>query len=131
MTEQMQLYRCNVCGNIVEVMYPGSNNLTCCSQLMELLREQTEEENLTEKHVPVVTIEGDTKTIRVGTIPHPMEKEHYIVFIESVSSDKKYLKRKFLYPGEKPEAKFGNNDNCGDMTARELCNIHGLWIDKK
>lgn len=130
MTEQFQLFKCNVCGNIVEVVHPGSCSLSCCSLPMEYIKEQSEEENLAEKHVPVVTIEGENKTVRVGTIPHPMEKEHYIVFIETISSDRKYLKRKYLYPGDKPEAEFKNSLECSKFKARELCNIHGLWINE-
>lgn len=124
MTELMQIYKCNICGNIVEIISPGYGELVCCGQPMELLGEQTEE-MLAEKHVPVVTFEGDTKTIRVGSIPHPMEDQHYIMFIEAISPDKKYLKRKYLYPHEEPKMEL--KCKCDKLVARELCNIHGLW----
>ena len=125
MTEQLQIYKCNVCGNIIEVINPGNGSLVCCSLPMELLKEQTDDKQSGEKHVPIVSIEGEHKIIRVGTIEHPMLKEHYIVFIESVSPDKKYLKRKYLKPGDKPKFELKNNDE--KFMARELCNIHGLW----
>ncbi len=126
MTEQLQVYKCNVCGNIIEVIHPGEGELICCSVPMEHLPEQTQEENLQEKHVPIIKIEGGHKTIRVGSIPHPMEKEHYIVFIEAISPDKKYLKRKYLVPGDEPAMEL-KHCNCNEFKARELCNIHGLW----
>lgn len=127
MTEQLQLYKCNVCGNIVEVINSGEGSLVCCSVPMELLEEQTNDNEAQEKHVPIVTIEGENKTIRVGTIEHPMIKEHYIVFIEAISPDKKYLKRKYLYPGEKPQMELKQQCSYDSFTTRELCNIHGLW----
>ncbi len=131
MTEQLQIYKCNICGNIIEVINPGEGELVCCSVPMELLEEQTNDENnVHEKHVPIVTVEGENKTIRVGAITHPMEENHYIVFIEAISPDKKYLKRKFLHPKEEPEMKLRNNCNYDSFTARELCNIHGLWKSK-
>jgi len=127
MTEKLQIYKCNVCGNIVEVINPSVGELTCCSVPMELLNEQKEENGLKEKHVPVITIEGANKTVRVGSISHPMIKEHYIVFIEAISPDKKYLKRKYLYPGDEPKLEL-KNANYKEFKARELCNIHGLWV---
>lgn len=131
MTEQLQIFKCNVCGNIVEIINSGSGQLVCCSVPMEQLEEQSNDNNNQEKHVPIVTLEGDNKTIRVGSIPHPMEKEHYIVFIEAISPDKKYLKRKYLYPGNEPKMDLNSNCNYENFTARELCNIHGLWTSKK
>ena len=127
MTERLQIYKCNVCGNIVEIINEGEGQLVCCSVPMELLEEKTKEEFVQEKHVPIVVIEGEHKTIRVGSIPHPMEANHYIVFIEAISPDKKYLKRKFLFPGEEPKMELKQNCNYENFTARELCNIHGLW----
>lgn len=127
MTEKMGLYKCNICGNIIEVINPGDGQLVCCSVPMEELKEQTNDDIAQEKHVPIVTIEGNTKTIRVGSIPHPMEENHYIVFIEAVSPDKKYLKRKYLYPGDEPKMELKQNCSYDKFTARELCNIHGLW----
>lgn len=128
MSEKLELYKCNVCGNIIEVIHPGHGQLVCCSLPMEQLKEKSNDDEYQEKHVPVVTIEGETKTIRVGSIPHPMEKEHYIVFIEAISPDKKYLKRKYLSPSEEPKLDIKQCCHYEGFTARELCNIHGLWV---
>lgn len=128
MTEKLELYKCNVCGNIVEVINPGVGQLICCSVPMEQLVEQHNDSAAQEKHVPIITLEGEHKTIRVGSIPHPMEKDHYIVFIEAISPDKKYLKRKYLCPGDEPKMEIKQCCNYEHFTARELCNIHGLWV---
>lgn len=130
MTEKLELYKCNICGNIVEIVSSGVGELVCCSVPMEQLQEQSSDENLQEKHVPIVTMEGDNKIIRVGSIPHPMEKEHYIVFIEAISQDKKYIKRKYLSPHEEPQMELKTKCHYSQFTARELCNIHGLWSAK-
>ena len=128
MTEQLELYKCNVCGNIVEIVNAGAGELVCCSVPMEKLEEHSNDDEAQEKHVPIVTVEGENKTIRIGSIPHPMEKEHYIVFIEAISPDKKYLKRKFLYPSEEPKMELKSPCAYNEFMARELCNIHGLWV---
>ncbi len=130
MTEKLQLYKCNVCGNIVEVINSGEGTLVCCSLPMELLEEKSNDSEFQEKHVPIVTMEGENKIIRVGSIEHPMEKEHYIVFIEAISPDKKYLKRKYLSPEDKPEMELKSACNYNNFKARELCNIHGLWTNE-
>lgn len=129
MTEQLELYKCNVCGNIVEVIHGGEGDLVCCSVPMNKLTEHNNDEEMQEKHVPVVVIEGENKTIRVGSIPHPMQKEHYVVFIEAISPDKKYLKRKFLFPDDEPKMDI-NKCSYDKFTARELCNLHGLWVSE-
>jgi len=129
MTEKLEIYKCNVCGNIVEVINPSSGQLVCCSVPMEQLQEKTNDENLTEKHVPVLTMENENKTIRVGSVLHPMEENHYIIFIETISKDKKYIKRKYLSPNEEPKLELKQNYN--SFIARELCNIHGLWSNDK
>ena len=126
MTKILEFYKCRVCGNFVEVVLPGAGELVCCGQPMERMREQTQsEEMLGEKHVPVVSKEGDELTVRVGSVPHPMEDEHFIMFIEVNSPDKRYVKRKYLYPHEEPVLKY--KCSCDKVEARELCNIHGLW----
>ena len=125
MTSTMELYKCEICGNIIEVVYPGYGTITCCSQPMKKYDEQTDDNNMAEKHVPVLTVNDNEKIIRVGELPHPMENSHYIMFIEAISFDKVWLKRKYLKPGDEPSLKFGSD---GDkMITRELCNIHGLW----
>lgn len=129
MTEKLEIYKCQICGNTVEVVLNGYGQLICCEQNMILLKEQTKnDELLEEKHVPIITRKEDGVTIRVGATPHPMIPEHYITFIEAHSADKRYVKRKYLYPGEEPalDIKCG----CETVVARELCNIHGLWSSK-
>ena len=125
MTELKQVYRCNICGNIVEVLHTGVGTLVCCGQLMELLAEKTEDVGL-EKHVPVIERTETGYLVKVGSIPHPMEENHYIKWIELIV-DGKYC-RKFLKPGEKSEAFF--EVKAGKVSAREYCNIHGLWKSK-
>jgi len=121
-TEIRQVYRCNVCGNIVEVLHAGVGQLVCCGQPMELLREKTEDVGL-EKHVPVIERVGNKVKVKVGSVPHPMEQKHYIEWIEITAVGKTC--RKFLKPGEKPEAVF--ETKAEKIKAREYCNIHGLW----
>lgn len=116
MTKQKQIYKCNVCGNIVEVLHSGQGQLVCCGQPMELQIEKEVDEGK-EKHIPV--IEGGK--IKVGEVPHPMEESHYIEWIE-VDNCKIFLK-----PGDKPEAEFNVKEN---SSVRIYCNIHGLWKSK-
>ena len=126
MTKKLELYKCEICGNIVEIVLAGEGELVCCGQPMNLLEEQSmQDEMLQEKHVPVIKMEEDNIEIRVGSIQHPMTEEHYIQFIEAYSKDKRYVKRKYLFPNEEPVLKL--KCNCKDTIARELCNIHGLW----
>ncbi len=124
MTEKLQIYKCSICGNIVEVLYAGGGELVCCGKPMELQSEKTEDAGL-EKHVPVVEKTGNGIKVKVGSVPHPMEASHYIQWIEVISGVKAY--RKFLNPGEPPEAEFEIAEF--DMV-REYCNIHGLWKTK-
>ena len=129
MTQKLELYKCNICGNIVEVVLSGEGELVCCGQPMELLAEKDySDEMLQEKHVPVIKMEEDNIEVRVGAVPHPMTEEHYIQFIEAYSKDKRYVKRKYLFPNEEPVLKL--KCDCKDTMARELCNIHGLWVTK-
>ena len=125
MTERMDIYKCETCGNIIEIINAGYGTLVCCSQPMQKLEEHKNDDIAQEKHVPILTSNDHEKTIRVGSIPHPMEPEHYIMFIEAISHDKVWLKRKFLKPKDEPCLKF--NTDGDKMITRELCNIHGLW----
>jgi superoxide reductase len=125
MTELKQIYKCNVCGNIVEVIHTGVGELVCCGQPMELLTEKTEDVGL-EKHVPVIEKVGGKVKVKVGSVPHPMEEKHYIEWVEIIANGK--ICRKFLKPGEKPEAEF--ETTAERIEAREYCNIHGLWKTK-
>ena len=122
MTKQKQIYRCNICGNIVEVLHSGVGTLVCCGQPMELLKEKTEDVGR-EKHVPVIERTENLVRVKVGSIPHPMEENHYIEWIEIIANGKAY--RKFLNLGEKPEAEF--EIKAGKVEAREYCSVHGLW----
>lgn len=125
MTERLQVYKCNVCGNIVEVLNSGVGELVCCNQPMELLKEKTEDPGK-EKHVPVIEKTESAIRVKVGSITHPMEENHYIQWIEVINNKKVY--RKFLKPGDKPEAEF--KMMAETVEVREYCNIHGLWKSK-
>ncbi len=122
MTERLQIYKCMACGIIVEVLDGGSGQMTCCGEPMKHLAEQTADA-ATEKHVPVIEkIEGGYK-VKVGSVPHPMEAKHFIEWIELLAGDRAY--RQFLAPGGAPEAVF--NVQAESVSAREFCNVHGLW----
>lgn len=122
MTEKKQIYKCNVCGNIVEVVHTGQGELVCCGQPMELQEPKTEDTGQ-EKHVPVIEKTEKGVKVKVGSDPHPMEEEHYIEWIEIIANGKSC--KKFLNPGDNPEAEF--ETDAEDIWAREYCNIHGLW----
>ena len=122
MTKRLQVYKCEICGNIVQVLHAGKGELVCCNQPMKLLEEQTEEQGR-EKHVPVAERTDKGIKVEVGSVPHPMEEKHYIEWIE-VQTDKG-ISTKFLNPGDEPRAEFEIE---GDIVkTREYCNIHGLW----
>ncbi len=123
MTELNQIYKCNVCGNIVEVLDPGMGQLVCCDKPMELLAEKTIADELKEKHVPVIEKTSTGIRVKVGSIPHPMELKHYIDFIELMADGRIY--RKHLKLGDRPEAEFCIEAK--KIAARAYCNIHGLW----
>jgi superoxide reductase len=122
MTELNQVYKCNVCGNIVEVLHNGVGELVCCGQPMILQFEQTEEEKY-EKHRPVVEKIDGGIIVRVGSVLHPMESEHYIEWIEVITEHRTY--RKNLEPGGEPIAEFFLEAE--HMEVRAYCNVHGLW----
>ncbi len=122
MARKLQIYKCAVCGNIVEVLYGSTGELVCCGQPMELLDEKTADA-ATEKHVPVIEKTDGGYKVTVGSTLHPMQEKHYIEWIELLADDKAY--RQFLNPGDAPEAFFNVADD--SVTAREHCNVHGLW----
>ena len=122
MTELRQVYKCEACGNIVEVLHAGPGTLVCCNQDMVHLAENTVDA-ATEKHVPVVEQAGSGVNVKVGSVEHPMADDHYIEWIEIVSDGRTC--RKYLKPGEKPEATF--EVGAGKVVAREYCNLHGFW----
>lgn len=122
MAERLEVYKCELCGNIVEVLHGGAGELVCCGQAMSQLTENTVDA-ATEKHVPVIEkVEGGVK-VKVGEVAHPMEEKHLIEWIQIVADGTAY--RKFLNPGDAPEAVF--KVDAADVTAREFCNLHGLW----
>ena len=122
MAQRLEIYKCEACGNIVEVLTPGGGELVCCGEPMKLYVENTVDA-AKEKHVPVIEkIDGGYK-VKVGSVAHPMEANHYIEWIEILADGKAY--RKFLNPGDAPEATF--MIDAAKITAREYCNMHGLW----
>jgi superoxide reductase len=122
MAKKLEIYKCDLCGNIVEVLHDGDGELVCCGQPMGLLEEKTADA-ATEKHVPVIEkIDGGYK-VTVGSTLHPMEEKHYIEWIELLANGKAY--RQFLSPGDGPETVFCIEAD--SPTAREHCNVHGLW----
>ena len=122
MAERLEVYKCEACGNIVEVIHGGGGELVCCGEAMQLLVENTVDA-AKEKHVPVIEqVDGGVK-VKVGEVAHPMEEKHYIEWIEIIDGDK--ADRQFLNPGEAPEAVFKSAS--ANVTAREYCNLHGLW----
>ena len=122
MIQKLQIYKCDVCGNMVEVIHEGEGELVCCGQPMKLMEENTTDAAL-EKHVPVIEKTEDGIRIQVGSVPHPMTEEHYIEWIELIADGRAY--RQFLNPGDEPVAVF--KIDAQSITAREYCNLHGLW----
>lgn len=122
MAERREVYKCELCGNIVEVLWGGKGELVCCGQPMKLMQEGVVDA-AKEKHVPVVEKTGDGYKVKVGSVAHPMEEKHYIQWIELVADDISYFH--FLKPGEPPEATFCVKAE--NVYAREYCNLHGLW----
>jgi superoxide reductase len=117
-----EIYKCSVCGNIVEVLIVGGGELVCCGKPMELFKAKNQDEGL-EKHVPIIEKTAKGVKVKVGSVPHPMEEGHYIQFIEIIADNQIY--RQELEPGQTPEAEFCiQADN---IMAREYCNLHGLW----
>lgn len=122
MTERLQIYKCEVCGNIVEILHHGAGQLVCCNQPMKLMEENTVDA-AKEKHAPVIDKTADGIKITIGSVPHPMEEKHYIEWIQLIADGKSY--RQFLKPGVRPEATF--KISADNVNAREYCNVHGLW----
>ena len=122
MPELLEIYKCNVCGNIVEVVHGGAGELVCCGEPMKLFTENTVDA-AKEKHVPVIEKTADGYKVSVGSVAHPMEEKHWIEWIELVADGKAY--KQFLKPGEAPVAEFCVKAD--KVTAREYCNLHGLW----
>ena len=121
----LDVMKCNVCGKIIMVIHNGVGTSVCCNQPMELQIEKAEDQGK-EKHLPVIEKTGNGIKVKVGSVPHPMEGEHYIEWIEVRSGN--YLHVRGLQPGDSPEAEFPVSSP--DVKARSYCNKHGLWSDK-
>lgn len=124
MTKKLQIYKCEICGNIVEVLHAGKGELVCCGQPMKLMEEKVQEEGA-EKHLPVVEKLKDRIIVKVGSVQHPMEDKHYIEWIEVIGEKESF--RKFFMPGSAPEVEF---PVAKLKEVRTYCNIHGLWSRK-
>ncbi len=124
MANKLEIYKCMKCGNMVEVLVGGDGELVCCGEPMKLMNEKNKD-GAGEKHVPVVEASGDGVLVKVGSIAHPMDADHWIQFIEIIRKDGK-IGRKDLNPGDKPEAYFAIKPE-EIKTVREFCNKHGLW----
>jgi superoxide reductase len=122
MPKSLEVYKCALCGNIVEVVHAGGGELVCCGEAMGLLTENTVDA-AKEKHVPVIEKVAGGYKVTIGSVAHPMEEKHYIEWIELVADGKAY--RQFLNPGEVATTVFCVE--ASSVTARELCNLHGLW----
>ncbi|HPS93285.1 MAG TPA: desulfoferrodoxin [Deltaproteobacteria bacterium] len=122
MANRLEIYKCEVCGHIIEVLHEGKGTLVCCGQTMKVFKENTVDA-AKEKHVPVIEKTADGFKVVIGAVAHPMEEKHYIEWIELVADGVAY--RKFLKPGDAPEAVFCID--ASQVSAREYCNIHGLW----
>lgn len=122
MANRNEIYKCEICGNIVVVLHASDGELFCCGKEMTLLKENSVDA-AKEKHVPVIEKKGDRYAVNVGSIAHPMEEKHYIEFIELFTEARVY--RAFLDPGKKPQAEFDVHGKV--LGARAYCNVHGLW----
>ena len=122
MAERLQIYKCEICGNIVEVLHGGQGALVCCGEDMILMEENTVDAAV-EKHVPVVEVLDDGVLVKVGEVAHPMQDDHYIEWVQIIVGDR--CSRIFLKPGMDPAGKFTPPKE--GITAREFCNLHGLW----
>lgn len=123
MTKLRELYKCSVCGNLIEVVHPGATSLVCCGQPMDKQTPKTHEEG-NEKHLPVVEKTAAGIKVKVGSVEHPMLDAHFIQFIEVLTKDK--VCRAELLPGMKPEAEFAIEMDAV-LEVREYCNLHGIW----
>ncbi len=123
MTRKLEIYKCAVCGNMVELIHAGAGQLVCCGQPMQLIKENTTDASR-EKHVPVIEKTAGGIRVTVGSAPHPMEEKHFIEWIELLVGDQAL--RQFLKPGQAPAA-FFEGAKAAAAGVREYCNVHGLW----
>jgi len=123
MTKLMEIYKCEICGNIVEMVHGGAGELVCCGQPMVKMDENTVDAAV-EKHIPVVEDIAEGIRVKVGSVAHPMMEKHYIEWIEVQNGA--WINRKHLTPDDEPEAEFYVK-NSDKLEVRAYCNIHGLW----
>lgn len=113
------IYKCGICGHIIEILNPSASPIICCGQPMHLMKANADDSASKEKHVPIIS----DKKVKVGIVAHPMEEKHYIMWIEATGEKANEISKVFLKPGDKPEAEF-----CFKVkSARAYCNLHGLW----
>ena len=124
MTKINEIYKCSVCGNMVEMVHAGAGELVCCGQPMKLQNAGTTD-GATEKHIPVIEKIDGGYHVKVGSVAHPMLDAHYIEWIELICAECGKVMRKHLKPGDAPESVF--ETKAEKVTAREYCNLHGLW----
>ena len=124
--ERLDLYKCDICGNLVEIILSGGGELVCCGKPMHKLEAKSKEDAMLEKHIPVfIKREDGSDEVRVGEVLHPMINEHYIMFIETISEDRNHVQLQYLHPGNEPKMLL--EKKLGKTLAREFCNLHGLW----
>ena len=123
MNTREQIFKCTLCGNVIEMVHASTGELICCDKKMELMEEKTADFKI-EKHVPIINEDGTCSVVTVGSTPHPMTDEHHIEWIEIINDD--YINRKYLKPGDNPKAKFYVHKQPG-LRVRSYCNLHGLW----
>ena len=126
MTKQLEFYKCNVCGNLIQVLVSGNGELTCCDEQMKLIVANSQENVKGEYHLPVKIIENEEEFIQVGEEKHPMTPEHHIEFIQAVSECGKKVFTYILEKDEIPQIKI-DYKNFGKYKVKEHCNLHGLW----
>jgi superoxide reductase len=125
MTKMFEVYKCEVCGNITKVVHASAGVLVCCGKPMVLQLEKTADQGK-EKHVPVVEKSASGIMVKVGSVPHPMEDNHYIEWVEVRSGENVYVRG--FKPGEKPESEFCIPQT--NVKVRAYCNVHGLWTNQ-
>ncbi len=126
MVKRNEIYKCDVCGNVVSVVEEHIGKLVCCNKEMKLIEEIGAEHEGKEKHVPVMEIDGETVKVTVGIVHHPMEESHYIELIQLVKNGE-VIQEKVLRPSDEPIAEFCNVKDTSNISARAYCNLHGLW----
>ena len=129
MTTKFELYKCNICGNVIEILISGDGHPVCCGAEMERLEIKNDSLNspdLTEKHTPKIKIDDENIVVTVNN--HPMEKNHYIMFLQTISKDNKESHIKYFYPEEEVKLNLTGYDN-GNIKARSYCNIHGIYTN--